>query len=159
MEEPNIEQFGLSRVDYIYLNKHKDRGHKAIKAISISIAFLAVASIYWHVYSADDIGLRIFQSLIAGLFMGSISGYLIEKVIWLLYVDIRNRYSGQYQKLNQYEAAKTKYNSWWRRNQESFWTSLSGKQFESELASLYSKLGYEVESPKRGGAIRELIFY
>ena len=84
MEEPNIEQFGLSRVEYIYLNKHKDRGHKAIKAISISIAFLAVASIYWHVYSADDIALRIFQSLIAGLFMGSISGYLIEKVIALL---------------------------------------------------------------------------
>src|SRR5882724_8290952 len=41
-----------------------------------------------------------------------------------------------------YEAAVQRYEQWWTRTQSSFWSSLSGRAFEVELASLYCRLGF-----------------
>jgi hypothetical protein len=152
MEEPRLEQFGLNKEQYDYLKKNDFKAHNIIMIIGVVIAILIANYILFS--NPDNIGIPIVR-LIARWFLicivvGGANGLVLGLIISLIHRGIRNRYPGNYRKLNLYEAAKQKYHSWWVRNQKMFWTSLSGKRFEHELAFLYSKLGYEVEFPKRG---------
>jgi HJR/Mrr/RecB family endonuclease len=48
-----------------------------------------------------------------------------------------------------YEAAVQRYEQWWTRTQSSFWSGLSGRAFEVELASLYCRLGFNAQVTSR----------
>jgi hypothetical protein len=158
MEEPKLEQFGLNRDLYNYLAKNRNRGHKFIRAVSVIIGWTALGIIGWQENFDESIVPRIVISAVISFFPGSVLALLIDTVLWHLYVATRNRFSKIYQKLNQYEVAHKNYVDWWNRTQESFWKSLSGKRFESELAILYSKLGYQVDFPKKGGSDKGIDF-
>ena len=48
-----------------------------------------------------------------------------------------------------YETAMNRYQKWWTRTQSAFWSSLSGRSFEIELASLYRQLGFSAQVTSR----------
>jgi HJR/Mrr/RecB family endonuclease len=48
-----------------------------------------------------------------------------------------------------YEAAVERYQQWWLRTQSDFWSRLSGRAFEAELANLYRRMGFNPELTSR----------
>lgn len=48
-----------------------------------------------------------------------------------------------------YEAAVEQYQQWWTRTQSDFWSSLSGRAFEVELANLYRRMGFNAQLTSR----------
>jgi HJR/Mrr/RecB family endonuclease len=48
-----------------------------------------------------------------------------------------------------YEAALNNFEKWWIRTQSNFWSSLSGRAFEGELANLYCRLGFRAQVTSR----------
>jgi len=155
MDEPKLEQFGLIKEQYDLLSKKRLSGHKFINDLSFAVCVLTVSLIFWNTSPEED---RIFNTICAGIFLGPLVGMFVGKGAWFLFIRSRSRYSQEYRKLAQYEASHKNYEEWWNRTQESFWLSLSGKQFESELARLYSKLGYRVDLPKMGGGDKGIDF-
>jgi hypothetical protein len=158
MEEPKLEQFGLNKQQYDYLARNKNKSHKLITILSVIIGWGLFVIVAWQENSGQDIWPRVIISAVIALFPGSVAALFMDRILWHLYVDMRNKFSENYQKLNLYEAAHEDYLDWWNRTQESFWKSLSGKKFESELALLYSKLGYQVDFPKKDGPDKGIDF-
>lgn len=151
MEEPKPEHFGLTKEQCDYLKNNQD---KTVRAIIVICIVLSIFIANYIVLGGFDNTNRTILGLIGGwilvgLIFGAPCGVLIGLIIVLIYMGIISNFSRSYRKLNQYKAAKNKYDSWWIRNQELFWMSLAGRRFEYELAFLYSKLGYKVEFPKR----------
>ena len=48
-----------------------------------------------------------------------------------------------------YENAAERYEQWWTRTQSDFWSSLSGRAFEVELANLYRRMGFKAQLTSR----------
>lgn len=48
-----------------------------------------------------------------------------------------------------YEAAAERYEHWWTRTQSDFWSSLSSRAFEVELANLYRHMGFDAQVTSR----------
>lgn len=147
MREPKLQDFGLTKEKYDLLIKRRLKGSKLVKSVFYVIGVILIALFFWDTSSEED---RVFYAISGGFFGGSIVGMAMAQVARFLYVRLRNRHSHEYRMLNRYEVAHKDYVDWWNRTQESFWTSLSGKQFESELALLYLKLGNKVEFPQKG---------
>lgn len=158
MEEPKLEQFGLNKGQYDYLARNKNKSHKLITILSVIIGWGLFVIVAWRENSGQGIWPRVIISAVIALFPGSVAALFMDRGLWHLYVNMRNKFSKNYQKLNLYEAAHEDYVDWWNRTQESFWKSLSGKEFESELALLYSKLGYQVDFPQEGGPDKGIDF-
>lgn len=156
MEEPKLEQFGLTEEQGNYLKKNKDKSYTMIMVICIVITILIATYLQFSNPDLSDATIvrLIAKWLLVCLIMGGFCGSFLGGIISVVFNGIRDGLPGNYRKLNLYEAAKQKYDSWWIRNQAAFWTSLSGKQFEYELAFLYQKLGYKVEFPRRGAPDR-----
>ncbi len=51
----------------------------------------------------------------------------------------------RYRRAQRYRKALEKFRAWWVRTQKEFWSSLSGKQFEAELAAVFWRAGFRAE--------------
>jgi hypothetical protein len=143
MEEPKLEQFGLTEEKYDYLKKNKDEAFNKVFFSGIFITIAIASYLYLKNPNNSD---KTIISLIAGWILicvglGGLGGSLLGGIISAVYSNVRDRFVGDYRNLNLYEETKRKYDSWWIRKQAEFWTSLSGKRFEQEFAFLYSKIG------------------
>ena len=140
MEEPKLEQFGLTEEQYEHLTKNEDKRHKVIKGISTVVGIMA-----WTLILLPSESPELVLKLWLIFLFGSISRLFLDPALWHIYVSFRNKVYEDYRNLSLYKEAKKKYDFWWIRNQKEFWTSLSGRRFEQEFAFLYSKLGYEIQ--------------
>jgi len=59
--------------------------------------------------------------------------------------------SKTYASVKRYIKALDVFNTWWKRTQEYFWTSLTGLQFEHELAALYERVGIKAKVTPASG--------
>jgi hypothetical protein len=154
VEEPKLKQFGLTEQQVEYLEKGKEKDFKA--TMIFCVIFGALATVYFFYIepifpaSPSRETIRPISWVLVYLLSGALGGAFLGAIVSAIYGKIRDKFSTYYRRLSQYEAAKQKYEFWWVRNQQLFWTSLGGKRFEYELAYLYHELGYEVKLPKRG---------
>lgn len=167
-ELPTFEDFGLTKEQY----------NTAPKSLSDRIAggpvffLLGVASVASSLYLVSsgftEIGFaQVVGSFVLGAFamMALAGGLGAERLLW-------TRLSPTYRAKRRYDTAfadyrhrKSEYDHWLRkkqeeywRQQEEFWRSLRGRAFEYELASLFKKKGYSVETtPPTGDAGVDLI--
>jgi hypothetical protein len=51
----------------------------------------------------------------------------------------------RYRRAQRYRKALAMFRAWWVRTQEEFWLSLSGLQFEAELAAVFRRAGFRAE--------------
>ena len=51
----------------------------------------------------------------------------------------------RYRRAKRYQKAVAMFRAWWVRTQKEFWLSLSGTQFEAELAGVFRKAGFRAE--------------
>jgi len=69
---------------------------------------------------------------------GPIVCYYVLKYVWCLAWPV-------YRLVQAFKHATDKYEKWWIRTQVSFWDSLTGRQFEREVANLLSRSGYSAQ--------------
>jgi hypothetical protein len=57
----------------------------------------------------------------------------------------------RYRQVQRYRKAVAIFRAWWVRTQKEFWLSLTGKQFEAELAIVFRRAGYRAELTAASG--------
>jgi HJR/Mrr/RecB family endonuclease len=83
----------------------------------------------------------IFIMLPVGLFLG-VGSHLLSDFYNEILLPLFNK---KYSNLKKYKQKLKEYENWFFRTQLDFWRSLSGRQFEIELASLLKKHGHTVK--------------
>ena len=83
----------------------------------------------------------IFIMLPVGLFLG-VGSHLLSDFYNEILLPLFNK---KYSNLKKYKKKLKEYETWFFRTQLDFWRSLSGRQFEIELASLLKKHGHTVK--------------
>lgn len=152
MEEPKIEQFGITKEILNDKQLRVDKVESRLILYSFPLA-AAIGAIGGYLEGQSLVNIIIFTITL------SFGGFLIFGIALVgLYHAYLSFFDTTYQKVKKYKDAKAKYDSWWIRTQVEFWKSLSGKRFEQELANLYSRLGYIVSlTPTTGDKGIDLI--
>ena len=117
---------------------------------SEKIYWLIIASIaFWIGANFDDVELWSGGHIIASIFLMlptmmiiGVGGMLLSELYYEFILPLFNQ---KYSNLKKYKKELKKYEEWFFRTQLDFWRSLSGRQFEIELARLLQKHGHEVK--------------
>ena len=101
MEEPKLEQFGLTKVQYDYLNKKENKDYAAIMIICMVLTILAAS--YIQLSDPDNSNLsiagRISGLFLIGLVLGGLGGSLIGLATSVIYSGVRNTFSRDFRNL------------------------------------------------------------
>ena len=161
MKKPNFEEFLLNEKEVNEFNLKKDKfislfstWQSVLISSSIIFYYFEIYNFYLSIFLEEKISIIIFLLFIGILFgipiilsLGFIPLLVANILINLSYYI----FSSKQKRINKYEEAKSKYDEWFKRTQTIFWQSLSGYQFEEELALLFSKQGYNVSRTGRSG--------
>jgi restriction system protein len=130
MKKPVLQDYGITDVDL-----------KKADSIKIVLKIVAVVPILPGLYVIAS-GLKWPLMWLAVVFalppFGPIILYFILKGIFL-------HFSHSFRSACKYESDCDAFEEWWKRTQVIFWHSLSGRQFEHELANLFRKLGLKAD--------------
>lgn len=122
MNRPNLSDYGITEAALPWSEKIE----REVRNVTASVALLIA-----------PIGLIIRPS-IWFLVIGWLCAWLILWGGFTLRLWLVNT---AYRSVKRYKKALAEFDQWWIRTQEVFWLSLSGLQFEHELAALYRRLG------------------
>lgn len=138
MEKPVLRDYNLTEIDL--------RRAKSFKKWLKVIAVIQIIPGLWCFieYAPEGSWVWIFLVIIAVPPYGPVFAYFILKGILFLF-------SRSFRIVGKYESDCNAFEKWWIRTKEMFWLSLSGKQFENELANLYRKLGYKADLTDASG--------
>ncbi len=147
MNKPVPEAFGLTNTDIESLKPLNENvsGWIFLGLITTGI----VGGILYAVLPAmNQPGPEPVLSLILGIFLFGATGFaqafLLGLFLSAYWMNIAALFSRRMSRFNQYQRTKRIYDQWVLRIQKEYWLSLSGSQFEQELAGLYKRMGYEV---------------
>jgi len=85
--------------------------------------------------------------LIAGLAVVTVTTLMVGVPCHLMLPLLMPRY----RQVQRYRKAVAIFRAWWVRTQKEFWLSLSGRQFEAELAGVFRKAGFRAELTSTSG--------
>jgi hypothetical protein len=149
MKKPTPEDYNLtsSRVDQISKIKHSFTEFMNEKKFWLLCFTISIVGVF--IYSEGEflsklipsIGLSIFMTLWVAIGMG----FLILILEYLFFNIIGPIINSDYSNVLKYQKKLTEFESWFAKTQLDFWRSLSGRQFEIELASLLKKHGHTVK--------------
>jgi hypothetical protein len=140
MKSPSVEDFGLLESDLAEVEKLRSTLGRQTR--SVMLVILSSLGLGLVVSGRSDV---MWYLLLTPF--GWIPSLLIYH--WTLKL-----WESRYPKIKQvslYRAALQQYKEWWRKTQRTFWLSLSGRNFEFELASLFRRCGYTVQVTKGSG--------
>jgi hypothetical protein len=130
MKKPILQDYGITENDL--------KRAKSIKKWLKVVAVVQMFPGWWFLeYGPKGSWICIFFVISIPPY-GPIIVYFILKGIFLLF-------SGSIRVIGKYESDCNAFEKWWVRTKETFWLSLSGHQFELELANLYRKLGLNAD--------------
>jgi len=157
MHSPEPKDFGVSSQDIEWAEKIERRLPRDVFAVS-AIAW-AVYALYalmrtkaYHIEAFRFDKLFELANLFA-LVLVSV-GYLITAfavvtittiIAYVPYDLMRALLVPRYRRVRRYRQAVAIFRAWWVRTQREFWLSLSGKQFEVELARIFQNAGFRAE--------------
>ncbi|MEW6740007.1 MAG: restriction endonuclease [Nitrospirota bacterium] len=130
MKKPVLQNYGITEIDL----KRAGSVKKWLKVFAIVQMFpgwwlLGYGNRGWWMWIFFIIAVPPYGPLIL---------YFIIKGIFLLF-------SRSFRAVSKYESDRNAFEKWWIRTKEMFWLSLSGRQFEHELANLYRMLGHKAD--------------
>jgi hypothetical protein len=137
MHEPTLEEFDLTEAQLEKAKVIDDR-------LPIILFFISGIIIALCVILSGEFSFHPIQLLLGALLWFSISLLLMGILLIPSELIIRVLFP-YYGRTKKYQKALDQYQKWWTRTQQDFWTSLSGLQFENELAKLFRKLGVRAE--------------
>jgi len=150
MHRPEPQDFGINSHDIEWAKKVDRRVPKT--AFVVSAVGWAIYALIHVIPSHIDLqhlfALALFS--LGGLFVGlmivtftTIVGAPCGLMLLLLVP--------RYRQVQRYQKAVELFRAWWLRTQKEFWMSLSGKQFEAELAGVFRKAGFRAELTAASG--------
>lgn len=135
MRAPTVEDFGLRPEDV----RRAESAKKVLIAVALFLGVLGLASVSsLRAYDGNYRGLLVLVLILVmppyGPFIIYYSLKALLRVFW-----------PPFNQAIRFAAARKAYENWWVRTQTRFWQSLSGKQFEHELAALFIRTGTQAE--------------
>jgi restriction system protein len=130
MKKPVIQDYGINDIDI----KRSKAIKKWLKIIAIGQMFLG-----WYLFLIDSKGLWLWY-----FFVVSIPPYG-PLIMYFTLKGILRLISHTLHATEKYENDCNTFEQWWIRTKKIFWQSLSGRQFEHELANLFRKLGHKAD--------------
>lgn len=135
MKKPHLSEFDLTEESF----KEQRRKRSQLRFIIIMLSLaIGIANFRFWIWSNSVIGGWGILGLILtyyGVVPGVLCGVVLDAVVGKLF----------YAESRRYERAKKEYDAWFLRTQVSFWDSLTGRQFEQEVANLLSRSGYSAQ--------------
>ena len=147
MKEPKPKDFNLTP-EFVEQSANNDENiffktyDKTFWLIVFAIAlFLGSGTEDVELWTLEYFIVSIFIMLPVGLFLG-VGSHLLSDFYNEILLPLFNK---KYSNLKKYKKKLKEYENWFFRTQLDFWRSLSGRQFEIELASLLKKHGHTVK--------------
>ena len=147
MKEPKPKDFNLTP-EFVEQSANNDENiffktyDKTFWLIVFAIAlFLGSGTEDVELWTLEYFIVSIFIMLPVGLFLG-VGSHLLSDFYNEILLPLFNK---KYSNLKKYKKKLKEYETWFFRTQLDFWRSLSGRQFEIELASLLKKHGHTVK--------------
>ncbi|MBT5213238.1 MAG: restriction endonuclease [Pelagibacteraceae bacterium] len=147
MKEPKPKDFNLTS-EFVEQSANNDENiffktyDKTFWLIVFAIAlFLGSGTEDVELWTLEYFIVSIFIMLPVGLFLG-VGSHLLSDFYNEILLPLFNK---KYSNLKKYKKKLKEYETWFFRTQLDFWRSLSGRQFEIELASLLKKHGHTVK--------------
>ena len=143
MDKPKYEDFGLTAEQYENQKKRNLKSfdiilkYSGISGSVVVVAYILVTGDY------SNVGKIVAGCILLGA-VGIMGGMLCGMIAAMIYSAIKDNFVTYYKNIRAFDKAKREYDDWWTRRQIGFWTSMSGRRFEMELAYLYGQLGYGV---------------
>src|SRR2546428_5546513 len=143
MRKPEPSDFCIDQADIAWAAEVDRR---------ITTAVPIASAVGWAIYGlATAKTFHIGAALLMIVFLGFPLVLLTSLIVFLPITILSPLLSIRYRRVDEYKSAFKRFREWWTRTQKSFWCSLSGTQFESELAALYRRLGYRAELTSTSG--------
>jgi HJR/Mrr/RecB family endonuclease len=136
MRKPELRDFGISQEDVAWAT--------SIEYHTIVVALL-VSTLGWVLYGLLTAGSFSLASVILALIFGFIPVFITGLVLYIAALVLLHGTSYRYRQAQKYQSSVKNFRAWWVRTQTEFWRSLSGSQFEAELAALFRRAGYNAE--------------
>jgi hypothetical protein len=133
MNKPALENYGLTALDLEKAKKIK----KWLKVFVVAYAVIGLLILEGLHPKIPKAALIIFVISAAPPFGPLLLYFILKNILLALSPSLKA--------VANYEFNCISYEKWWVRTKETFWLSLSGKQFEHELANLFRKLGYKAD--------------
>jgi hypothetical protein len=164
MHRPEAEDFGVSAQDLEWATKIERRvlpqtifvvsaaGWAIYALIHVIPSHIDLRHLFtpaFHGDLADLFALALFSLLylFAGLMVIVFTALFLFVPFGLLLPLLIPRY----RQVQRYQKATELFRAWWLRTQKEFWLSLSGKQFEAELAVVFRRAGFRAELTATSG--------
>lgn len=142
MQKPTLEQFGISRPEFEWLQRFEDQ-----TAPRIASAFLILGLFAGAVYALSIGGFSMVTPIAIFMFagLGFTYAFFAAMAFYLAWRPIAGIFVPAVRRYGQYICARDAYVVWERRTRVEFWRSLSGRSFERELAAAFERQGFAVE--------------
>ena len=149
MKKPLPEEYNISPEELAYIADGEPlyKETDSSRYLSMIMMLLSLVSAILFGLNGDNLGDKISQGITA-CFGTFIILFMIKEFI-NIFIPFKTRKPIEplYTKVQRYQNALKEYN--W--SIEQYWKSLSGLEFESDLADLYRKLGYFVRTTPKSG--------
>jgi len=141
VHKPELKEFGIDQRDLEWAEKVWIR-----LAICLSIVIALGWGLYWLIAANDlaDFGLAIFIGIIFVIPLATVVTLIAAYLVLRFLVP-------RYRNVEKYKGELDKFQAWWERTQQDFWTSLSGRQLETELTTLFRRAGFQAELTPASG--------
>jgi hypothetical protein len=159
MNSPDPKTFGVSPADVEWarlLDRKIPRYIFAVAAVSWAAyalhALIVQRAFHFESHDSlpDDVVALVPISLLY-LFMGLVLVGITTMIVGVSCNALLPTFLPRYRRVHHYQKAVAAFRAWWIRTQKAFWLSLSGKQFEQELANLYRRAGLRAELTSMSG--------
>lgn len=156
---PSLKEFGLTEDAMVRLPKPWF-GTNMLNVKMVGGVFAAISLTVLAIMWREGIG-YIFLIIVGVLFIFPLAlipiailfvflEWVSKKILILLNDDFKKA-SAYWAACADYSRKKAEFDTWVRKKHEEYWRSLSGIEFENELGTLFTLLGYSVElTPKTG---------
>ena len=145
MQKPELKDFGLTEKETYWAGSVEGRLSLKLGIVSalgwvVVYGVLAVKSFHLGLFLLAVVTGAVFVPIAVTAMLLILPAW---GLLWLL--------SPRYRQAQRYERAVREFSAWWKRTQMQFWRSLSGRQFEAELAALYRRAGFRAELTPSSG--------
>jgi hypothetical protein len=163
MHRPEPQDFGVNSHDIEWAKKVDRRVPQTAFVVSaVGWAIYALIHVIPSHIDLRHLFARAFYADLADLFalalfsLGSLffAGLTVIGTAFFIFVpsDLLLRLLiPRYRQVQRYQKAVELFRAWWVRTQKEFWLSLSGKQFEAELAGVFRRAGFRAELTATSG--------
>jgi hypothetical protein len=142
MRRPELRDFGVHQEDVDWAKATEER---------LPMVLFVASACGWGVYGLLTATSFHPALILLALFLGFPVVFLTTLVLLFPADFLLRAIHPRYRRGQRFLKALKQFRAWWIRTQQEFWCSLSGTQFEAELAALFRRAGFRAELTSSSG--------